>query len=376
MRAIKIIALLGLIWAVSCKKNNGVSYGVPTITSVAQPLDSTHIDTGSFTQWVIIYGTNLASAQSVTFNDQTVAFDSIYASDTSVSVRIPRAIPVKVTNTVTVTTKGGTASYAFTVLIPALQVADMFNEYTPVGDTLTVVGQNFDLYGLDTSATTVTFTGGVTASVISGTATTLNLIVPTGAEPGPITVKGPAPNNATQTTIAWYMDNRNFLFGMNPFTGWNGVSNVSTGPTPTPVNGPYFEVAQSWQGGYAWAPYCSNWCNIPAALVNDSTQYVNYALKFEMNTPAGSAALPEPLYMCIHGANNSFESYMYDPSGSNTFPFSTNGKWETFTVPLSSWGDLGGFGYTSSMILEFMLQGANPCQSDFGICNFRLVPIN
>ena len=377
MFTIKNIALLGLLVLLigtSCSKKSGVGYGIPSIDSVGQPLGSTTIDSGSFNQWVIIYGNNLASAQSVSFNDQSVPYQLIYASDTSVTVQIPRAIPQSVTNTIKVVTKGGTATFGFTTVIPPLQVTDMFNEYTPVGDTLVVVGQNFDLYGLDTTATTVTFTGGSSVSVAGGTATTLKVVVPSGAQPGPITVKGPSPNNANQTTTAWYMDNRNFLFSMTSFNGWNGSSFLSDGPSPAPINGPYFNVNVSWQGGYAWSPYCSNYCAIPAALVNDATQYVNYALKFEMITPAGSAALPEQLYMCFNNGN--FKSYMYDPSGNGTFPFSTGGGWETFTVPLSSWGNLAGFTYTSSMIMEFMLQGPNPCQSDFAICNFRLVPIN
>jgi hypothetical protein len=368
--AISTLLLACLLGTTSCKKNNSVSYGVPTISLVAQPLNPAQIDTGSFTQWVIIYGTNLASAQSVTFNDQAVPYQDIYASDTSVTVQIPRAIPQSVSNTVKVTTKGGTATYSFTVLIPALQVTDMFNEYTPVGDTLTVVGQNFDLYGLDTSAATVTFTGGQSANVISGTATTLNVVVPAGAQPGPITVKGPAPDNVNQVTTAWYMDNRNFLVSMTNFTGWNGSAYLSDGPNPPPINGPYFEVSKTFQGGYAWDPWCSNYCNIPAALVNDPTQYVHYALKFEMNV----VTLPEPLYMCFN--NGTFENYLYDPSGTNTFPFTNNGQWETFTVPLSSWGNLAGFVYSPSMIMEFMLQGNTAVQANFAICNYRLVPIN
>jgi hypothetical protein len=376
MRTTQHISLFlgGLLWVVllgtSCKKNNNVSFGVPTISMVSQPLDSVGINTGSFAQWVTIYGTNLGSAQSVSFNDQTVAYKDIYASDTSVTVQIPRSIPQKVTNTVTVTTKGGTVTYNFTTLIPDLQVTDMFNEYTPVGDTLIVTGQNFDLYGLDTSATTVTFTGGQMVSVASGTPTGLKVVVPAGAQPGPITVKGPASTNVNVTTTAWYMDNRNFLVSMTNFTGWNGSAYLSSGPNPAPINGPYFEVNKTFQAGYQWDPWCSNYCNIPAALVNDPTQYVHYALKFEMN----AVALPAPLYMCFN--NGTFENYLYDPSGTNTFPFTTNGQWETFTVPLSSWGNLNGFTYVSSMIMEFMVQSGIAVPANFAICNYRLVPIN
>jgi hypothetical protein len=366
------LTLAGIIGS-SCKKDNTPAYGQPSITRVAQPLDTTSITTGSFVQWVIIYGRNLSSTQSVSFNDQTVDYKKIYASDTSVSVQIPRAIPQNVTNTIKVTTKGGTATYNFTTVIPNLVLSGILNEYTAIGDTLSLVGQNFDLYNLDTSATTVTFTGGTTVNVIAGTATALKVVVPATAQPGPLTLKGIAPLNINLTTSAWYMDNRNFLFDMSNYNGWNGSSFLSSGPSPAPINGPYFKVKKSWQGGWAWDPFCSNNCAIPAALVSDPTQYVNYALKFEMNIPVGPPSLPLKLYMVFNSGN--FKQYFYD-AGKGAYPFSTNSKWQTFTVPLKDWGTLNGFTFSSSMIMEFMLKDTNPSQSDFSICNFRMVPIN
>lgn len=375
----KILAVAGLACIavaimVSCKKETKISYTQPVITRVAQPLDSTGIVSGSFTQWIIIYGEHLSSTESVTFNDQVVDYKNFYASDTSISVQIPRAIPENVTNTITVTTKGGTATYQFTVLIPDLQLAGILNEYTAVGDTLTLVGQNFDLYGFTKEGTIVTFTGGQTANLTDASPSALKLIVPEGAGEGPISIKGTAPLNTEATTPDWYKDSRNMLFSMDPFTGWNGSAFISSGPDPAPVNGPYFKVNKSWQGGWAWDPFCSNNCNIPQELVNDPAQYVHYAIKFEMNTPAGPPSLPLKLYMCFNSGN--FREYFYDPSGSGTFPFTTNGKWQTFTVPLKNWGNLDGFTFSSTMIMEFMLKDANPSESNFAICNFRMVPLN
>src|SRR6187402_1463973 len=162
-----IVGLLAGLLGTSCKKDSQPGYAMPTITRVAQPLDSSSINSGAFTQWVIIYGTNLGSTQSVTFNDQSVDYKTIYSSDTSVTVQIPRAIPKDITNTITVTTKGGTATYQFTTMIPDLKLSGMLNEYTAIGDTLILLGQNFDLYDLDTSATTVTFTGGAVVNVVA-----------------------------------------------------------------------------------------------------------------------------------------------------------------------------------------------------------------
>jgi hypothetical protein len=365
--------LLAVLFGTSCKKNDGPGYGMPTIARVTATLDSAGIDSGSLAQWVTIYGTNLSSAQSVSFNDQQVVYKTMYASDTSITVQIPRAIPSSVTNTIKVTTRGGTATYNFTTVVPSLVVSGMLNEYTAVGDTLVLTGQNFDLYDLDTSATTLAFTGGSTVKVVAGSATQLKVIVPSDAQPGPVTLKGVAPLNISVTTSGWFHDNRNFLFDLSNFTGWNGSSYLSSGPDPAPINGSYLKVAKSWQGGWAWDPFLSNNCAMPAELVSNPSSYVKYALKFEMYTPVGTPSLPLKLYMVFNSGN--FKEYFYDASGSNSYPFSTNGKWQTFTVPLQSWGNLAGFSFSNPIIMEFMLKDSNPSQSNFSICNFRMVPI-
>jgi hypothetical protein len=367
-----LILVLSCMVIVSCKKDQSLSYGIPKITKVEQPTDTTSITNGSFEQWIKIYGTNLASAETVTLNDQVVSDSIFYANDTTVTLMIPRSIPQKVTNTITIVTKGGTATYTFVVSVPAFQFTGMFNEYTPIGDTMTLTGANFDLYDFTALGTSVTFTGGATATVIKAMPKALTLVVPSGAKEGPITIKGAAPLNVSATSSGWYKDSRNFLFSMNPYTGWNGTSYISTGSDPIPINGPYFKVAKSWSSGWAWDPFLSNNCNIPAALVASATLYKNYAIKFEMYTPISGPALPLKLYMVFNSGN--FKEFFYD-AGNGAYPFSTGGKWETFTVPLSSWGNLGGFTFSSTMIMEFMLKDGNASVSNFSICNFRMVPM-
>jgi hypothetical protein len=358
------------------KTSNSPNYGLPAITRIAQPTNAdTSIVSGIFNEWLVIYGTHLESTQSVSFNGIMVPYDQLYATDTSISIKIPRVIPDNVTNTIEVITKGGTASHSFTVNIPPLKVNAILDEYTPIGDTLIIIGENFDLYKVTADTGLVVFTGGASSKVISATSDTIQVIVPQGAQPGQLSISGdPALGDLAKVkTSGWYMDNRNFLFDMNNYWGWNGRDFISSGPDPHPINGPYFKVEKDWAGGWAWAPFCSNNCAIPEALVDDPGQYINYALKFEMHTPIGSPALPAPLYMCFNSGD--FKDYFYDPTGKGLFPFSTNGKWQTFTVPLKDWGNLDGFTFKPSMIMEFMIKAADPSQSNFSICNLRLVPI-
>jgi len=373
MKNVKISIALLLIYTFifSCSKNDKLGYGQPSIYRVEQPTDSTNISAGSFEQWIKIYGVNLATTQTVALNDQVVGDSLFYANDTTITLQIPRAIPQNVNNTLTVVTKGGTTTYSFVVNVPALEFTGMFNEYTPIGDTMTLVGKNFDLYDFKPDSSSVIFTGGAVAKVLSVTPTAIKLIVPAGAKEGPVIIQGSAPINAKDTSSAWYMDSRNLLFGMDPFTGWNGASYLSDGPNPISINGTYFHVAKPWQGGYAWDPFCSNNCAIPGELVADPALYKNYAVKFEFYTPASGNTMPLSLYMCFNSGD--FREYFYD-IGNGSYPFSTGGKWETFTVPLKNWS-LDGFVFSSSMIMEFMLKDANPSVSDFSICNFRIVPL-
>lgn len=369
-----LILFLSLVLLQACKKDDTAAGGTPVISKVYTPTDrSNGLVTGELNQWLIIGGANLANTESVEFNDISVSRELFFANDTSVTVRIPRQIPGNVNNKITVTTPAGTASYDFTIMIPQLKVSGMTNEYVEAGDTLEVIGDYFDLYEIDTSATRVDFTGGVSANVAVATPGSLKVVVPEGAQPGPLTITGPAPANLAITTSAWYHDNRNFLFDMNSFGGWNGAAYLSEGPDPAPINGKYLKVAKSWQGGWAWDPFLSNNCNIPQELVDDAANYVNYALKFELYTPATGPALPLKLNVVFN--TGGFRDYFFDVSGSENYPYSTRGKWRTFTLPLKDWTSLADYTFVNPMIMEFMLKDANPSESNFSICNFRIVPL-
>lgn len=374
MKNILILLLIISAFA-ACKKDDKVAAGgPPVINKVYTPTDrNTGLNTGELNQWLIISGSNLATTQNVQFNDVTVGQEDIFANDTSVTVRVPRQIPGNVNNMITVTTPGGSATYNFEVIIPQLKISGMANEYVKAGDTLEIIGDYFDLYELDTTLTTVSFTGGSTVNVVASGPTSLKVIVPQDAQPGPLEIKGPAPLNQQATTSAWYMDNRNFLFDIATFGGWNGSAFITPGPDPAPINGPYFKINKSWAGGWAWDPFCSNNCNIPQELVADASKYKDYALKFEMYTPASGPALPLKLNIVFN--TGGFKDYFYDPTSSNNFPYSTKGQWRTFTVPLKDWGNLDGYTFANPMIMEFMLKDANPSESNFSICNFRLVPL-
>ena len=64
---------------------------------------------------------------------------------------------------------------------------------------------------------TVNFTGGVTGEIVSVTDKMIQVRVPAGAQPGPITVKT---NFGETKSEFWFRDNRNIFISSDPYEGW------------------------------------------------------------------------------------------------------------------------------------------------------------
>lgn len=369
---IRYILFAAILFSIaSCSKNDDPPPAEPVITRVTTTLDRTvTLSNGELNQWLLIHGRNLSGAQRVQFNDLVAEHKDIYSNDTLISVQVPRKLPGTVNNKLVVTTSHGSATFDFPIEIPQLRNTGFSFDYVSIGSELVINGDNFDLYGFTKDGTTVTFTGGATAQLTAATATELKLLVPTGAQAGAVTVKGSAPLNSTFTTKAWYLDNRNILLNMDPFGGWNGAAFISSGPNPAPFAGQkYFKITKTFGGGWAWDPFMSNRVLIPAELQNSQANFDKYALKFEVYAAAGSGGIPSPINIVFQDPG--YKETWFDPSGRGQYPFTTNGKWVTLTCPMTAFA---GHNFPASPILEIMLRGENPVNSDFAITNFRIVP--
>mgnify|MGYP002776999569 CR=1 FL=1 len=153
----------------------------PTLTSISPASARTG-------QQVTIFGTNLASVSTITFNGVPAA-DIASADAVSIVVRVPGGAT---TGPVVVSTTGGTASRAFTVLGPTI---------TAFAPTSGGPGTVVSLIGLGLPGATAVRFGGVHATVFSTpTPQILTAQVPVGALSGPIQVLTPAGNvTSTQT---------------------------------------------------------------------------------------------------------------------------------------------------------------------------------
>lgn len=358
--------LLGTVALTGCKKDDAdVCGGTPTLTSVTSTTDRTKTNTaGNLADWIIVHGTNLCNLSQLSFNDVDVSLADAYITSTEITVQVPRVVPKKVTNTITVTTAGGTAQTTYTLSIPPMTVTSMANEYAPAGQKAAIVGSNFDLYEV-TPAKGKVLWNGTALAITKTTADSVYFVVPASAAPGDQLKVQDA--NGTQTAVPGrYKDNRNIIFGYD--TGgsvWGGTTYITTGPTPAPVNGPYIRVNQA-VGAWAWTEFSvNNTIVLPADVATNSA---NYVLRFEVNTLKPFNA--NVIKFVIDGDAGANNTYQWKPAT----PFYTRGQWSTQTIPLSAFinkpGDLAKPLHT----IDILFHGDGALDADMSFDNFRIVP--
>lgn len=353
-----LLAILLPALFLSCKKESNTP-GAPSISRVALSTNQkANLDTADINQWIIIIGTNLKGATSVSFSDLEVVQKDIYSTDSSLSVKIPRAVPTNVTNKVTVVTPGGTASYNFVLKTPLFTFNGLKNEFTPEGDTLVITGDFFDLY-FDKEGTTVTFTGGKTASLSGFSATAMKVIVPAGAGVGPVTVKGPAPlNSQIVTNSSWYKDNRNPIISnlITPATLLTSSPDFPKNPAP------FFIKTGAYPAG-AWDTYFTAYIDYPAAATGANRS--KYVLKFEINT---KLAITKGDIIFNIGPNNYYR-WPYNYFGPT---LDTKGEWVTISLPMSILGHPD----DDNSYLQLIYSDGESRQNNYAMSNFRVVPKN
>jgi hypothetical protein len=221
---------------------------------------------------------------------------------------------------------------------------------------------------------TVTFTGGATGEIVERKDMQLQVKVPAGAQPGPITVKT---NFGEVTSTFWFRDNRNLLITSDPWSGWWGETLVVPGTDPLAISGNYIRIKKKiadwewteWIGGREDALATSHVLPEDAVL-----NPANYNMKFEINTikPYNSNRIK----FMIGQVNNpdpdwNAEPYFWNP------PFDTKGKWQTVTIPFNdvvskyktNWGVRPqGYG------VRVWFHGPGDLDADIAFDNLRVVP--
>jgi len=357
---------------ISCKKDD--NSGTPSISYVRitkpESSDSLLVGAGQG-QLIAIVGENLKNATAIWFNDQPSRLTPTYITDNTILVSVPTLIPTTVNNKIKVVFKNGyELLYTFQVQISKPTVASMASEFVNDGDIATINGNYFY------APLTVTFTGGATGTIVTRKDGELQVKVPAGAQPGPITIKT---NFGEVTSTFWFRDSRNHIIDGDPAEGWWGTYLV-TNPDPSKgdppkISGNYYRFkkhvkAWTWDapevaGGPADAMATKN-KNVPTDAIQNPAAY---NVKFEINTLKPYNKNRIILNIGLTGEDN--DAYVWQP------PFDSKGQWATVTIPFEEMvakytkkPTVSSTGYWSR-ILVF---GGDDFDADMAFDNLRIVP--
>ncbi|RNI29657.1 hypothetical protein EFA69_08855 [Rufibacter immobilis] len=328
---------------------------------------------------IAIVGQNLQNTREIWFNDQAAFLTPTLITNTTIITRVPSNIPLDIADKMKIVfANGEVLEHNFVVDISEPRIDRMQSEYVNVGDVATIVGDYFY------EPLTVTFVGGAEAEIVSISADykTLQVRVPEGAQPGPITVSS---NFGESESNFWFRDNRNIIAsfdvpGITESTSglWHGPAFIKDNdPSITSIDGKYLRIIQNL-GEWAWfetyvGPSDSKAAvetkNIPAdAFTNPG----KYSLKFEINTLADLTGAHYRMHMGPKMADER-GSIFYNWQVNN---INTGGTWQTITIPWEDfWKANGSFSYDANGYgVSFHFSGPNAVNANFALDNMRVVP--
>jgi hypothetical protein len=215
---------------------------------------------------------------------------------------------------------------------------------------------------------TVTFAGGVQGDVVKVTQTEVEVLVPEGAQAGPVTL---STNFGEAVSAFHFRDSRNVLINSDPYVGWWRESLVTAGPVPAPISGNFIRVKQAI-GEWQWMEIAGG----PADAMGENSKRVpddaminpgNYLLKFEVNTqkPYNANGLKINI-----GEDNVDGAYIWKP------PYDSKGEWETVSIPFSDIvANTDRSIHPEGYYMRFWFHQPGTLDADLSFDNFRIVPV-
>lgn len=377
MKKIHIIItiFIGLVIAslfAACNKEDLPNNGEPRIRyiRITSPESADSLLVGAYqSNLIAIVGENLQDAKEIWFNDQKAYLTPTYITNTTILVSIPSQIPVEITNKMTIVfANGKELVHDFTVEISEPLITSMNCEYVATGGTAVIRGDYFY------APIKVTFTGGVEGEVVSIEDKILNVVVPAGAEPGPITI---TTNFGETKSNLWFRDNRNIFISNDPRVGWGSADFlvINPGPDDPPlINGNYVRVNKQI-GAWAWTEISGGPPSDMGAISKNIPDEAilkpeNYNLKFELNT---QKPYNNNIIKLNVGLANGFngDHYKWAP------PYDTQGEWQTVVIPFEVIAESYGAPLTVSLdgyYSRVWFHGAGDLDCDMSFDNFRIVP--
>ncbi|MDR1583616.1 MAG: glycan-binding surface protein [Prevotellaceae bacterium] len=298
------------------------SIGGPPKLNIITSLDrNVPITSGNLTDWVILHGENLINVTQVLFNNVPTTLEEAYLIENEITIRIPRVVPSEINNLVTVINKNGeSSSISFQVNIPEMIITGIYNEFTPAGQPMEIIGDLFDLYEVTPEKATILF-GNQEVPIISSTATSVIFNVPQNATEGTI-IKIKAETGEVECPVR-YKERGLIITDFDPYTGWAGGDRVIQGPVPEPISGNYLRFNQPIN---VWSFY--EFIAIGVNYEDDMFIYPErYNFKFEINTG-------KPITRTFIGFGfGGGKEYRWFPAASGQ-ALNSYGKWQTITLDL------------------------------------------
>jgi len=206
-----IAAITGIF--AGCSEDDLSNGGQPAISyiRITNPASSDSIiASAGLGQMIAIMGENLKGVREVWFNDQRAALTPTFITNTTIITTVPGKAPIELTNKLRLVFKGGTELlHDFTINLPAPAVTSLNKEYARPGELVEIRGNYFF------EPITVTFTGDVTAELVSVDQTIMEIRIPEGAQPGPVTF---TTNFGSAVSSFHYWDKRNILLNYDDLT--------------------------------------------------------------------------------------------------------------------------------------------------------------
>ncbi len=361
---------------------------------------------------IAIIGESLGGVNKICFNDQKASLNPNMITDNAIIVSVPSGIPGLKEDLIKLYTSEDSCYYTFETVVPAPTVRSMTCEYVAEGDIAHIEGLYF--VNDENSPLTVTFTDDVEGEIESYNVNEINVIVPEGAESGPITVTSVY---GTGESSFYFRDQRNLILDFDTvypdgeyYHGWHGGAGYSS---EDGVDGQYLiftgdSTDGNWMEDGKWDDAnfgYERWTyreNDPDFF--DTSALEDYELKFEVNILGAwsSSALQiiftgaEEVWMNwqeTSDGGNPNNSYVADTSYPRTLwiPWADEGSyetdgWVTITIPMADFeynangGKVtkNGAGHYSGITLFVNGGGVSgtACSPTFHIDNVRVVPID
>jgi hypothetical protein len=369
-----LITLSATAFIAGCSDDDAGGQPVVSYVRITDPASSDSLlVTAGQGQMVAIMGENLGDVRQLWFNNQRAVLNPSFITDETIITRVPSEIPTEITNQMQlIFGNGETLVYDFSVDISEPLLDRMKSEYVNEGDVAVIYGDYFY------EPLSVTFAGGVQGEIISREDQMIEVAVPAGAQPGPITV---TTNFGVTESEFWFRDNRNIIASFDGTTNglWHGPNYIKASDDIIPtIDGKFIRMKQNldpwgWFELYV-GPSNSDVAlelkNIPADALANPERYV---LKFELNTLKSLTGARIHMYIGpdMPGQRGDI-NYAWEPN------INTEGAWETVSLP---WEDVYAanqeFAYNPDGYgVSIHFSGPSAVTGDFALDNMRVVPID